>query len=106
MIKNKPTLEDYKEIISIPLEDLIEMEQKLSDKVWYTRHKNFRDNKKEWDKTPKDIRDGAIKSAEKLENEYGGWLLDYEDDFEWGMINGQLEMIRWILFGNHDDLST
>ena len=103
----KPTLEDYQSIIKPSLRQLIKEEQKLMDKIWYTRHLCYRNNKEEWNKNSKKKRGEILKSAKTVEKRYGKkWLLDYEDDFEWGMINGKLAMIRWVLFNNIDDLAT
>ena len=104
--KYEATLQEYKTIIKPSLRKLIKEEQKLMDKIWYTRHLCYRE-KPEWEKLSKHKRHQILKSARKVEKEYGKeWLLDYEGDFEWGMVNGKLEMIRWVLFGHHDDLAT
>jgi hypothetical protein len=47
---------------------------------------------------------GAIKSAKLVENKYedtGPW-----SDFEWGMINGKLSALRWVLGDEWDMLDT
>ena len=90
----------------------------LVDKVWYNRHQNLRhgieagdvriipDGTKEYgnDVIHESILKGAIKSAEQVEEKYddvGPW-----DDFEWGMINGKLSALRWILGEEWDMLDT
>ncbi len=98
-------------------EILTEMDE-LVDKVWYNRHQNLRhgieagdvriipDGTKEYgnDVIHESILKGAIKSAEQVEEKYddvGPW-----DDFEWGMINGKLSALRWILGEEWDMLDT
>ncbi|MDP2736490.1 MAG: hypothetical protein Q8O59_01750 [bacterium] len=105
--KEKKELKElYKPLIRPSLKKLYAEEKKLFDKIWYTRHLCGKKNP-EWKKTPADIKKGASKAAEKVLKKYGKkWLLDYENDFEWGMINGKLEMIRWVLDGEHDNLDT
>ena len=83
------------------------MEKALTDKVWYTRHLCFRDSGKKWDNTVTEIKKGAIEAAKKMEKEYGKkWLLDYENDFEWGMLNGRWAMVRWMLGGEWEFMDT
>ena len=49
---------------------------------------------------------GALKAAKKMEIEVGRELLGPWDDFEWGMINGKLSAIRWVLGDEWDMLDT
>jgi len=47
---------------------------------------------------------GALASAKKVEEKYedtGPW-----DDFEWGMLNGKLSALRWVLGDEWDNLDT
>ena len=48
----------------------------------------------------------ALKAARKTEDEVGRDLLGPWDDFEWGMINGKLSAIRWVLGDEWDMLDT
>ncbi|EMA4503713.1 DUF4935 domain-containing protein [Enterobacter hormaechei] len=88
------------------------------EKVWYNRHK-YREYKIEIGDIsiiPKgdarhgnnviheDIWERAKLAAEKVEEQYedtGPW-----DDFEWGMINGKLSALRWVLGDEWDMLDT
>ena len=54
----------------------------------------------------RDIWEGALKSAKKTEAKYGLKELGPWDDFEWGMINGKLSALRWILGDDWDELYT
>jgi hypothetical protein len=90
----------------------------LVDKVWYNRHQN-----RMWGIEQGDIKvvlegteqyggnvihenilNGALESAQRVENKYedvGPW-----SDFEWGMINGKLSALRWVLGDEWDMLDT
>ena len=54
----------------------------------------------------RDIWDGALKSAAKVEKKYGLENLGPWNDFEWGMINGKLSALRWVLGDEWDMLDT
>jgi hypothetical protein len=104
------------------LSEILSMENELTDKVWYNRHKYraelIRQKKikiiasKDFDvKTSQhtivdEIWEGAKNSAKRVEKEYGKKGLLPDDDFEWGMINGKLSAIRWILGDEWDNLDT
>ena len=48
----------------------------------------------------------ALKAAKETEDEVGRVLLGPWSDFEWGMINGKLSAIRWVLGDEWDMLDT
>jgi len=50
--------------------------------------------------------EGALKIAAKVEKKYGLDNLGSWDDFEWGMINGKLSALRWVLGEEWDSLYT
>lgn len=100
------------------LREILNVMDELVDKVWYNRHQNliWRINEGEIEVVPKgterygnhviheNILDDAIKSAERVEKVYedvGPW-----SDFEWGMINGKLSALRWVLGDEWDMLDT
>jgi PIN domain len=101
--------------------EMLAMENELIEKIWYNRHKNLAykvktgkvkiiDIKdfsiKTSDKTiERNVWEGAIKSAKIVEEKYGKKNLTF-DDFEWGMINGKLAAIRWIIGDEWDNLDT
>jgi hypothetical protein len=95
----------------------------LLDKVWYNRHQvrleriqsgEIRLVEKETQKDrmgpehtcQRDIWEGAKKSAGKVEKKYGLKGLGPWDDFEWGMMNGKLSALRWVLGDEWDNLDT
>jgi hypothetical protein len=105
------------------LSEILAAESELCDKVWYNRHQIRREKieageielvEKETFPTPagkvrpiqRDIWEGALESAKKMEAKYGLDLLGPWDDFDWGMINGKLSALRWILGDDWDELYT
>jgi hypothetical protein len=80
---------------------------RLWDQVWYNRHWNFRISVQQGDT---DVSPGvwkvALESAKRVEkrlpkSERGPWT-----DFEWGMLNGKLSALRWVLGDDWDFLDT
>ncbi|MGE3651427.1 MAG: hypothetical protein AB7G10_24065, partial [Reyranellaceae bacterium] len=54
----------------------------------------------------RNIWEGALKSAIRVEKKHGLENLGPWDDFEWGMINGKLSALRWVLGEDWDELYT
>jgi hypothetical protein len=54
----------------------------------------------------RDVWEGALKAAARVEKEYGLEHLGPWSDFEWGMINGKLSALRWVLGDDWDMLDT
>jgi hypothetical protein len=54
----------------------------------------------------RDIWEGAKKSAGRVEEKYGIENLGPWTAFEWGMINGKLSALRWVLGEDWDELYT
>lgn len=109
------------------LKELLKAEDLLFHQVWYNRHWNWRWRvqhgkekivpRDEWEKnhhkrgynqkhTPLDVWEGAVRAAAKVERKYGKKNLGPWSDFEWGMINGKLSAIRWMLGDEWDMLDT
>lgn len=107
------------------LSELLETEHKLFQQVWYNRHWNRRIaidrgkhklvSREEWEKLSHRERndaivdtiwEGALASATRIETELGPGEIGPWDDFEWGMINGKLSAIRWMLGDDWDMLDT
>lgn len=100
------------------LREILDAMDELVDKVWYNRHQNrmWGIESGEIEVVPEgterygnnviheDILKGAMKSAKRVEDSYdnvGPW-----SDFEWGMINGKLSALRWVLGDEWDMLDT
>jgi PIN domain len=96
---------------------------KLIDQVWYNRHQVWNEklqssearlieNHEERGKDPLGLRihrgvwEGAEASARRLEEQHGTDDLGPWDDFHWGMINGKLSALRWVLGDEWDMLDT
>ena len=85
---------------------ILEAEERLNDIVWWNRHSVYKNELKiTGDYPPDDIWDKALENAEHIEKE----ILKEElllDDFNWGIVNGKLSAIRWVLGSEWDDLGT
>ena len=106
------------------LSELVDAEHLLFRQVWYNRHMNRRFEvergdvrlitKEEFNKLDgyhpevmvDTVWESALKAARRTEDEVGRELLGPWDDFEWGMINGKLSAIRWVLGDEWDMLDT
>jgi PIN domain len=105
------------------LSDISDAIGELLDKVWYNRHQVRLEKIESGEiklvekETPadrrgpertcqRDIWEGARKSARKVEKRYGPEKLGPWDDFEWGMLNGKLSALRWVLGDEWDSLDT
>ena len=105
------------------LHEILEAEEILFNQVWYNRHWNLRIaieegrvkvvDKEVYPKRPgapetvqRDIWNGALDAAKRVERRYGKKNLGPWDDFEWGMINGRLSALRWVLGDEWDMLDT
>lgn len=97
--------------------------EELFDKVWYNRHKVSEEKIERGkielvDKETFPVKDhlkrpiergiwaGALKAAKRVERKYGKDNLGPWDDFEWGMLNGKLSALRWVLGDEWDMLDT
>ncbi|MCX2495254.1 PIN domain-containing protein [Pedobacter sp. PF22-3] len=103
------------------LSEVLYAQNELEQKVWYNRHKNREYlikkgkikliNREDFKIASsqltiiKDIWEGALASAKKVEEQYGVENLTLTD-FEWGMINGKLSALRWVLGDEWDNLDT
>ena len=105
------------------LREIVDAIGELLDKVWYNRHQVRREKiargitkifeketfpVKDHSRRPiqRDVWEGALKSAAKMERKYGLENLGPWTDFEWGMMNGKLSALRWVLGDEWDMLDT
>lgn len=81
--------------------------ERLVDQIWYNRHQGLKERvaKKETTVAP-DIWKGALAAAKKIEKKYGKENLWHESDFEWGMLNGKVSALRWLMGDDWDMLDT
>jgi hypothetical protein len=103
------------------LTEILAAEDELVTKVWYNRHQIRSEMIEEGtlriiedkdfsiensaDTITKSIWEGAKKSAKKVEKRFRGETLLW-NDFEWGMLNGKLSALRWVLGEDWDELYT
>lgn len=88
-------------------EKILEAEEEFLDKIWYNRHKILEDKVNSGKvKVDHKIWQGALNSAKRVEEKYGMKKLGPWNDFEWGMLNGKLSALRWILGDEWDALDT
>ncbi len=105
------------------LTEILEAEDLLFHQVWYNRHQNarYRIERGETKIVEKetfpirnhtnrpiqrDVWEMAQKAAKRVERKYGLENLGPWDDFEWGMVNGKLSALRWVLGDEWDFLDT
>jgi len=106
------------------LSEIMEAEHLLFRQVWYNRHWNLRSaiergqhkvvTETEWDKHPKrhqrttvdTVWAQALAAAKRTEDEVGIENLGPWTDFEWGMLNGKLSALRWVMGSEWDFLDT
>jgi PIN domain len=105
------------------LTEILEAEDLLFNQVWYNRHWGLRIgvengrikvvDKETYPRPPgaretvqRDVWKGALESARRVERRFGKENLGPWDDFEWGMINGKLSALRWVLGDEWDMLDT
>jgi len=113
------------------LTEILKWMDRLTMQVWHNRHMNwvwrvehgkeFIVSREEWDKgfakhgykynakhTPKDIWDGARRAAAAARKKLGPGPdgSGPYTDFEWGMVNGKLSALRWVLGDEWDMLDT
>ncbi|RVC03663.1 hypothetical protein EN884_33765 [Mesorhizobium sp. M7A.F.Ca.AU.001.01.1.1] len=101
---------------------MLEAEHLLFRQVWYNRHQNLRRRVSTGETKLVDAIDltqrpvtslmtrdtwaAALEAAKRTEDEVGSDNLGPWDDFEWGMLNGKLSALRWVLGNEWDMLDT
>jgi hypothetical protein len=111
------------------LSEVLEAMDRLTSQVWYNRHKNLAWHIKNGDQKvvpdpvwqanveklgwrynqnhmPESVWEGAKRAAKDAERKLGRGNYGPWDDFEWGMINGKLSALRWVLGEEWDMLDT
>ena len=105
------------------LAEILEAEHLLFRQIWYNRHRNHLIDieagkhqivpEKDYSRDPHrqnqtldTVWKQAQAAAKRTEDEVGLEDLGPWDDFEWGMINGKLSALRWVLGDDWDMLDT
>jgi hypothetical protein len=88
--------------------EILAAEEEFFDRVWYNRKLVMLENiERGIEKLPPpDILPGMRRNMRRCEEKYGGQENLVYDDFEWGMINGKLSALRWVLGEEWDFLDT
>ena len=89
------------------MDEIAEATEEFFEKIWLDRHLLLQYRIENGLETvdPK-IWEGALKSAERVIQKYGEENLGPYSDFEWGMLNGKLSALRWVLGEDWDMLDT
>lgn len=106
---NEEVLDRLFKIGSRTLEEIRAAEQEYADKIWYDRKVVLWDKiaKGEESKFSPEILVNMRAAMRKLEQRYGGAeVLMPENDFDWGLWNGKLSALRWVLGDEWDFLDT
>lgn len=89
------------------IEEIFSAEDEYFDKIWYDRHHLLKYKIMEGkDKVDKEIWKKAREAAKKIETKYPKSELGPHSDFDWGMINGKLSALRWVMGDEWDFLDT
>lgn len=90
------------------IKEILKEESIAMDKVWYDRHQLGMQREYLKEKDPGVIKciKGGIKAAKKMEKTYGKKNLGPYTKFEWGMLNGRLETLKWVLGEDWGDFDT
>lgn len=89
------------------LNEVVEMMNELCDKVWFDRHLSLAYRVENGiDEVKPEIWKSALEAAQKIIEKYGEQNLGPYSDFEWGMLNGKLSALRWVLGDEWDMLDT
>ena len=106
------------------LSEIIKAEDLLFRQVWYNRHMNLRwavkngkikiISHEDWVKLGSNnskyivdsVYEGAKRAAADTRRRYGSKNFGPWTDFEWGMVNGKLSALRWVLGDEWDMLDT
>ncbi len=89
------------------VERIQEAENEFFEKIWLDRHFQLKYRIEVLDeKVDSEIWKTAKKNADKIIKKYGENDVGPYSDFEWGMLNGKLSAIRWVLGDDWDMLDT
>lgn len=87
--------------------EILKAEEECADRIWYDR------NCLVADKLPERITDAPdelvltlVEQMQSIEDRYGLENLGPYSDFEWGLLNGKLSALRWVLGDDWDTLDT
>lgn len=90
------------------LDEILAAEKEMFDRIWYDRSMYHEQELIEQgkDEELKYLRRVAGPGRARVENTYGAENLGPYNKYEWGMLNGKLSALRWILGDDWDFLDT
>jgi len=105
------------------MSEILKAENEFFEKVWYDRHsmlahrvhngkirvvekEDYPGGKHDPKLIRRDIWEGARNAAVRVEKKYGAKNLGPWNDFQWGMLNGKLSALRWVMGDEWDMLDT
>ena len=89
------------------IEEIVEASEEFLDKIWFDRHLTLKYRIETGKETvDPEIWKGALQSAQRVIEQYGEDNLGPYSEFEWGMLNGKLSALRWVLGDEWDMLDT
>ena len=84
-----------------PIDQIRKAEAEFEDRIWYNR-KPADIDAQPWEP---EVKRSVKHSVRELEKKYGKKNL-IVDDFGWGMFNGKLSALRWVLGDEWDNLES
>lgn len=88
-------------------EEIIDASEEFFDKIWFDRHMMLKSSIEDGNtEVNPDIWKGAMEAEKRMIEKYGDENLGPYSDFEWGMLNGKLSALRWVLGCEWDMLDT
>lgn len=88
---------------------ILEAEREFETVIWYDRKLVLQERLKAGTETiDSEIERGMLRAMRAAERKYGKEKIRnyYEDDFGWGMLNGKLSALRWVMGDEWDLLDT
>lgn len=78
----------------------------LSDKIWYNRHQGLKQRVLNGEEGYSEVLGDSLNAAKNIVLKYWKENLWNMTDFEWGMLNGKLSALRWLIGEEWDFLDT
>lgn len=89
------------------IDEIAETANDFCEKIWFDRHLVLREKVEKGIETVNpEIWEGALASAERVIAKYGEENLSPYSKFDWGMLNGKLSALRWVMGEDWDELYT